>query len=76
MRDVREGEPIQRAWHVHIGEQQLHIGSSLKDRQRLVGARTLDDGEARLWRIKAASVQMFFLSSTRRITGGLSMAAP
>ena len=48
MRDVREGEPIQRAWHVHIGEQQLHIGSSLKDRQRLVGARTLDDGEARL----------------------------
>src|SRR3954447_6407648 len=43
---LRQAKTIQRAWHVHVREQHLHVGASFEERQRLLSARALEDGEA------------------------------
>src|SRR3954469_22174525 len=43
---LRQAKTVQRAWHVHVREQHLHIRADFEEPQRLLSARTLEDGEA------------------------------
>src|SRR3954469_8981552 len=46
MHGLRKTKTVQRAWHVHVREQYLHIRAGFKEPQRLLSVRALQDGEA------------------------------
>lgn len=72
MHGVSQLQPVQRARHLDVREQQRNVRPRFQNRNRLVGVAGLCRGKAGAFTISTANIRSSISSSTTRTTAGIA----